>query len=147
MRFCLLIIQLLLLWPGEALALQGHGGPEGLYLHLAAHIIFFVAMVSLAVWIRRSRLEPSGPWRLMAWGAVLMACWNLWAFTGHLLAGTITRGSPSPFDSGQGGCLRVEGWRCLLLYILKLDHLLSFPAILLFYLGLRRMGRREGGGP
>ena len=75
----------------------------------------------------------------MACGAILMACWNAWAFMGHILADMIGEGGAQGLDPAQIPCLRIEGWRCLLFYILKLDHLVSFPAICLFYVGLRRI--------
>ena len=137
----------LLFAPSCAFALQTHGGPEGLYIHLVSHVIFFIAMISLSVWVRRSGLRPVSAWRAISSGAVILACWNVWAFAGHVMEGMVGYGSYMGIDSGQIPCIKVTDWKGVIFYLLKLDHLLYFPAIYLFYVGLRRLRTRgdEGG--
>ena len=40
----LLALAVVLCLPGEALALQVHGEPEGLYVHQMAHLHYFLAL-------------------------------------------------------------------------------------------------------
>ncbi len=132
-----LLSQLILAEP--ALAIQSHGPPEGIYVHLISHVLFGLAMLGFAFRIRVSHLQARKSWRLMALGALLLAFWNVWAFIAHILA---TRIPASDFITNAQG---VKRWVVLhtpidiLYYIFKMDHLLCVPAILYIYLSLRRM--------
>ncbi len=73
------------------MAIQSHGQPEGLYAHQIGHLLFGLAMVGFAVRILISRLARQKPWRQMAIGSFLLACWNGWAFIAHILDEVIPR--------------------------------------------------------
>ncbi len=132
-----LLSQLILAEP--ALAIQSHGPPEGIYVHLIGHVLFGLAMLGFALRIRVSHLQARKSWRLMARGALLLALWNVWAFIAHILA---TRIPASDFIADQRG---ISMWVALhnpidvLYYIFKMDHILCVPAIVCIYMSLRRM--------
>ncbi len=129
----------LLFTPFPAYALQTHGGIEGLYAHQGAHIFFFLAMVIFALRIYKSELILKGSWRYLSFGIWLLAFWNLWAFTGHILALSISKDQITTIESLKTPKLIIYTWKDALYYILKMDHLLCLPAIVLLYLGLTKM--------
>ena len=128
--------------PSPAQALQTHGAPEGLYVHQIGHVLFAIAMLGFALRIRQSRLREEKSWRMMSVGALLFALWNGWALTGHFLTLHV---SPQDFirDShGMKSALLLQEPMNGLYYILKMDHLICLPALILIYLALRRMRGR-----
>ena len=129
----------LLFTPFPAYALQTHGGIEGLYAHQGAHIFFFLAMVIFALRIYKSELILKGSWRYLSFGIWLLAFWNLWAFTGHMLALSISKDQITTIESLKTPQLIIYTWQDALYYILKMDHLLCVPAIVLLYLGINKM--------
>ncbi|EFL50756.1 hypothetical protein DesfrDRAFT_2517 [Solidesulfovibrio fructosivorans JJ]] len=135
-----LLVELALQPPAEALAIQTHGGVEGLYTHQFGHVLFLVAMVVLYFRLRRLVEWTSRGWRLIGASCLLFAMWNAVAFWGHWLEESM---SAMPFAGGPTPWSRElvvsSGWKALLFYACKLDHLLSVPAMLLFLLGLRAL--------
>jgi len=121
-----------------ALALQTHAY-RGLWVHLGSHLFFLLAMIGFGLRIFRSELAADRSWRFIARGAWLLALWNVWAFSGHFLRLHIPESSVIwPAGHGQGiPLLRWASWREVLYYFLKMDHILTVPAILCFYIGLR----------
>ncbi|MEF3695807.1 hypothetical protein [Desulfolutivibrio sp.] len=124
--------------PHEALAIQTHGGAEGLYSHQFGHLLFLLAMVVLYFRLRRHVEWTSRGWKYIAVSCLLFAVWNAVAFLGHWLEELM----PSPaFAGGTNPWDRVlvaaPAWKALLFYACKLDHLIAVPAMLFFLLGLR----------
>jgi len=139
------------LLPGTVLAVQEHGAPEGIYSHQGAHVFFAASMGLLIFWLRQRRLVREPGWRCIQYAAVFFILWNIDAFTAHFLdeqSGILDTAMPAP------GKIKIEvdenlaslAW---LYYMAKLDHLLSVPAMLFLYAGLRRLlkdaGRRGAG--
>jgi len=125
-----------------ALAIQSHGPPEGLYVHQIGHVLYGLAMLGFAFRIHISRLAKDRAWRFMAIGALLLACWNGWAIIAHIVAKNI---------SADHFLLNAQGIRTALVmdtpvswfyYLLKMDHLICVPALVLIYLALRKMNSR-----
>ena len=131
----------MLFHPDLALATQGHGGIEGVYVHQMAHIFFLVSMATLIYWLRRSGLVRQTGWRLIQFSAFFFILWNLDTLLVHAL-------------DDQFSILQVERigkWHILLTdrfdsdflksvyYIAKLDHLLCVPALLFLFTGLKRL--------
>ena len=131
----------LLLSTQAAMAIQGHDGPEGLYVHQIAHILFIFSMCALIYWLReRSLIEESG-WRCVQYAAFCLILWNLDALLAHYLDGRgdlfelVNEGAWSArirFVNGSGKLM-------LIYYFAKLDHLFCVPGILFLYVGLRRL--------
>lgn len=136
-RIGLLLPFLCLCFPGEALALQVHGEPEGLYVHQMAHLHYVFALGYFFWDIRRASFTGRG-WRYLQIFCLLMACWNLLAFIGHL-AGVYL----NPESLMQTDCyletrlLEPFTLNKLVYFATKLDHLIYVPAMFFLFLGLR----------
>ena len=134
-----LILLVQLFCAGPAHAIQSHGPPEGIYVHLIGHVLYGLAMLGFAIRIRLSHLAARKSWQLMALGALILTFWNGWAFIAHVLA---THIPATDFITNKQG---VRMWVALhtpvdwLYYIFKMDHLICVPAILCIYLALRQM--------
>ena len=123
--------------PGEALALQVHGEPEGLYVHQMAHIHYLLALGYFYWDIRRTAFTGRG-WRYLQFYCILMAAWNIVAFTGHAVGvsldpqellhhnGYLQTILKSPIDLHKFSY-----------FITKLDHLLCVPALFFLFIGMR----------
>jgi hypothetical protein len=127
--------------PAEALALQVHGEPEGLYVHQMAHLFYVVALGYFFWDIRRTAFADRG-WRFLQVFCVLMICWNLLAFIGHLAGVYLDPQSLLQTDCYiQTQLLSPFTFNKYLFFITKLDHLIYVPALLCLFLGLRSFHR------
>lgn len=141
-----ILLAFLVFFPGPALALQSHGPPEGLYVHQAAHICFFLAMVYLAFELTRGPLAVTRNLSLMVWASILFALWNLDAFLGHCAEAWLEPGALIGSAHQLSQRLILDSPSAWVYYLARFDHLLLLPALLLFYLGLKRLRRRPIGG-
>ncbi|MBI4965854.1 MAG: hypothetical protein HY913_21430 [Desulfomonile tiedjei] len=131
----------LLLGPTVASAFQSHPGPEGLYAHQLAHIFFILAMAFLGYWLQVNGFTRERGWRLIQISCILLILWNIVAFTGHWLEERI----PETVVSGEPDWtqrIAVNSAWTGLYYALKLDHLVSVPAMLFLLLGIRSLYRQ-----
>ena len=133
----LLALAAALCLPGEALALQVHGGPEGLYVHQMAHIHYLLALGYFSWDIRRTAFTGRG-WRYLQLYCILMAAWNVLAFVGHIVGVYLhpdellrTNGYLSTYLLGPLDLHK------LTFYATKLDHLLCMPALFFLFIGMR----------
>ncbi len=124
--------------PLPVFALQAHGY-IGLYVHQEAHIFFLLAMLIFAYRIYRSGLINRREWRWMSHGALLLALWNGWALTGHFIERFVPADHIQLLGDDLVPSLAIASWQDVVYFILKMDHLLSVPAILCFYLGIKTM--------
>ena len=142
-QFFLFFLSVFLVLPGHALAIQSHGAPEGIYVHQLAHIFFLAALCYLFWDIRRSSF-PGKSWRYLQYFCVLMAIWNVVAFTGHIV-GTFIGASDIIKESGHLST-RIAGPITptkLIYYFTKLDHIFSVPALFCLYLCMRSLYLRS----
>lgn len=132
----ILVLAVQLSGPFPAYALQTHGY-KGLYVHQGAHLFFLFAMLMFIY--RIHRLDASGrkQWCCMGYGAWFLALWNLWAFTGHFIELLVPADHIRLLGDDPVPALTIASWRDVAFYILKMDHLISVPAILCFYVGLK----------
>lgn len=137
--FCLHLLTVFLVFPDQALALQSHAAPEGIYVHQLAHIFFLAALCYFFWDIRRSSF-PSKGWRYLQLFCVFMVLWNIVAFTGHLLATSIESGDMIK-ESGYFSARITSPITTikLIYYLTKLDHIFSVPAMFCLYLCLRSL--------
>jgi len=131
-----------LVFPARANALQAHAYP-GLYVHMLAHLFFLVAMIGFGLRIQRTWLSARASWRSIAWAAWLMALWNVWAMGGHLVELAIDPGVLLRSDAHEIPDLLLAGWKEKLYYLLKMDHLVSLPALVFLYRGLSGIARER----
>ncbi len=137
--FCLGVAYLILC--GPAYAIQSHPAPEGLYVHQLAHVCFIVSMAFLAYWLEAHQFCRQKGWRYIQIAALLFVLWNIVAFAGHWIEEKIPRelflGDP---DWSQRFIAKDNVWADLF-YLLKLDHLVSVPAIVCLYWGIKLLYR------
>ena len=132
-----LLLSILLVFPGNAWAVQSHGAPEGLYVHQLAHVFYTAAMCYLFWGIRQSDFNSRG-WFFLQIFCVFMVLWNVVAFTGHSLAAHIhtadfVRETGYLGTRLQGPLSNVKLWY----YLTTLDHLFSVPSLIFLYLGMK----------
>jgi hypothetical protein len=129
-----------MLWPSSVLAVQGHGGAEGLVAHQIGHVFFVMGISYLLYKIYKGRFKDLGwfEFKSFLW---LLICWNLLTFTGHWMREAVT---PDQFvmDDGRIIGMTVDGAWDFLFYLTRLDHLLMVPAFFLLFLALRKWRRQ-----
>jgi hypothetical protein len=125
----------------QALALQVHPEPEGLYSHQIAHLFFILSMAVMVFWLHKRGLIREPGWRLIQWGCIMFIVWNAAAFIGHAVEAEMTE--ESFVGKGWSRALLVQGLVSPVIYLLlKMDHLTCVPAILFLFLGLRKIRQR-----
>ncbi len=132
---CLVVLQ-----AAPALAVQHHGGTEGLVAHQIGHLLFMAGMVYLLISTWCERHSASG-WPEFTTFLVFILLWNLLTFSGHWLAEYI---NPNQFQN-QGGhhiYFTIHSSADLLFYLSRLDHLLLLPALYFLFLALRKWRRQ-----
>ena len=130
------LVIITLLWPTAALAVQGHGGAEGLVAHQFGHALFIFGLSYLFYKIYLARLEDPGWFEFKAFLWVLVL-WNLLTFTGHWMREFVDPGKFSKVD-GRVIAMAIDGPWDAFFYLTRLDHLLLVPAFLLLLLSLRK---------
>lgn len=136
----------LLFNPSVAHAVQVHGAPEGIYVHMMAHILFAAAMFFLIYTLQRHPLVrcPGSPYLKLSLFFFLL--WNINAMVVHIL------GLNLPENAITGASLftqRLEGpltWQRWLYYITRNDHLLCVPAMWCMMLFLRTIEKEARNG-
>lgn len=137
---CLFLLPLFLSVPDIALATQAHGTPEGIYVHQVAHAFFAGAMVIFIYWVRQRKLILQKGWQYIQYAAIFLILWNINVFIVHLLDEQLelvvveSMGTWIMKISSSAG-----GWLEVYYYFSKMDHLLCVPALLLLFIGLRRI--------
>jgi hypothetical protein len=135
--FWLMVVPLMLFNPGEACALQVHGEPEGLYVHQIAHLHYIFALGYFYWDIRRTSFTGRG-WGYLQMFCLLMTCWNLMAFIGHI-AGAYLHPTSLVQKDHYLTTLLLEPFTLTkyIYYVTKLDHLIYVPAMFCLFIGLR----------
>ncbi len=130
--------------PGDAFAIQGHFGPEGIFLHQLAHVFFFISLFLVVFWIHKAGLLQDTGWRWIRNGFLLFTAWNFDTFMVHWLSGYVCMRIEPQRIMVSGMVPGVEWrWIDLLYYIGKMDHLLCVPAMAYILAGLRRLAGKE----
>lgn len=139
--FPVFLLFVLTIFPGDALAVQSHGAPEGLYAHQLAHVFYTASMGYLFWGIRQSSFKSKG-WLFLQAYCFFIILWNVVAFTGHSLAFQVDN-SFFVTDNGYLNTRLIGPFSNLklLVYFTKLDHLFSIPALLCLYLGMKGLYR------
>ncbi len=136
--FCSLV----LLWkPVPAWAVQGHGDPEGLVVHLLGHLLFISGMAVLLYQSYRQRLT-SGGWRFFRLFLWCILLWNLQTASGHILH-EIVSADRYIIMGGHPAAFRITTFLDGYFYFTRLDHLLMVPALVLLLLALRQWRNEE----
>lgn len=141
------ILLLNIMDPQPAWATQDHGGREGLHAHQIAHLFFLCAMGLLIFWLKQKQLENQAGWNWIQLSALFFMLWNADAFLVHFLETTPELIRLLPESAWH---LRMEtspGWEWIgyVYYLAKLDHLLTLPAMIFLFLGLRKLSHGSAG--
>jgi len=129
------------LWPGYALATQGHAGIEGVWVHQFAHLFFLFSMMLLIYWLRQAGLVKVPGWRYIQYAAMFFILWNVDTFLVHFLDEQIQAVRVDNLGGWQIRVVAAGGrtWLSTVYYLAKMDHLLCVPAMIFLMLGLRHM--------
>jgi hypothetical protein len=133
------VLATLLAVPGSAWAFQSHPAPEGLYAHQIAHVFFIFAMAMLAYWLEQNRFTQERGWRFIQISCILFVVWNIVAFAGHWVEEQIP---PSSLIGDPDWTQRIDFSShplAPLFFVLKLDHLISVPAMVFLFLGIKSL--------
>ncbi len=121
----------------EALALQTHGGSEGVVVHQLAHIQYLGALGYLFWDIRRSTFSGVG-WLYLQRFCLLMMVWNAIAFIGHFAQKALPDGAISTEDGYLSALLLLPvSFGKMIYYVTALDHLVCAPALFFLFLAMR----------
>lgn len=136
----IVLLAIVSVMPAEsAYAFQAHSSIEGLYAHQFSHILYAFSLVWLVYRIKKSSLIEKRAWRLLSIGMFILTVWNLWAFCGHIIEYELPSGHLVPIPGTDKPGILMTSWMDAAYYILKLDNLISVPAMWLIYLGLADM--------
>jgi len=133
-----------LLCPSPALAIIPHWDPrEAFFIRQFSYLFFMIAMVFFIYELRQEKLQEHRGFRLLAWGSVFFALWNLDCFIGQLFAlhfqARVAEGAPGSLSQQ----LYMANWGNWITYVTKLDHLLLVPAFIYFYRGIKAFRREQ----
>ncbi|MDX1776528.1 MAG: hypothetical protein R3297_08090 [Desulfobulbales bacterium] len=122
--------------PRHALAVQAHGGAEGLVSHQIGHIMFIAGMGYLLYRIVSNRIEGPG-WSEFKLFLVTILLWNFLTFTGHWLHEVV---DASKFMSRNGVTVAYKpgGFTDYYYYLTRLDHLVLVPSFVFLLLALKK---------
>jgi hypothetical protein len=135
----------ILLLPARAWAIQLHLTSEGIITHQMGHLFFLVSMVALIFTLSGKGLDKQKGWRLIQYSAFFFILWNLDAVFGHFLDNQIQVVKLENISFNRMRIVAHENSRILywVYYVLKLDHLLAVPAMLLFFRGLSTLVKEQ----
>jgi len=141
----ILVVAGVILFPGHAHAIQLHLTSEGIITHQMGHLFFLVSMVALIFTLSGKGLDKQKGWRLIQYSAFFFILWNLDAILGHFLDNQI---HAVKIENLSFSRMRMEvhndsSLLYWLYYLLKLDHLLAVPAMLLFFRGLSTLVKEQ----
>jgi hypothetical protein len=132
-----------------AFATQGHGGPEGLYVHQFAHLFFIFSMGLFIYWLRKRKLVHDPGWRAIQYSALFFILWNIDAFAVHWIEEQVVAIQIARSDTWHIAFTAPShlAWIRDIYPLVKLDHLLCVPAMIFLYTGLRHLLGVSGAPP
>ncbi len=124
----------LILLPRQALAVQHHGGIEGLISHQTGHILFTIGMTFMLFKVYKEIHKEPGwfEFRGFLWFTIF---WNILTFTGHWLHESISSTAFSIVNNHPVS-FTIKNLPDTLFYLSRFDHILLVPAIFLLYRAL-----------
>lgn len=140
LRYTLTINLLWLLAGGgteSAWALQSHGGPEGIYVHQMAHVLFMAALAYLHWHTRRTQDLTSKGWKYLRLFCIFLFFWNILAFTGHEAFEHLDTTDFFDKNTWREQLAAPITFGKALYYITKMDHFLVVPALFALVISLR----------
>jgi hypothetical protein len=136
---CGLLVIGILLSANPALAVQHHGGAEGLVSHELGHVLFTCGMIFLLLRVYRDRYNAPGwfEFKGFLWCIIF---WNFLTFSGHWLYEFT---SPASFTivNHHPVFFTINNLTDAFFYLTRLDHLLLLPALFLLLKALQKWSR------
>ena len=125
--------------PSIAFAVQTHGPPEGLYVHMMAHIFFSAAIIFLLYLLYKRPLGTGPAWKHMKISLILWLLWNIDTFIVHFLTGGLPYEAFAIPDRGFLHTILAHplDTKRMIYYIGKFDNVLCVPAICFLALSLK----------
>ena len=141
----LLGLSFVLFWLGAApaWATQPHFPPEGLYVHLLAHVIFGGALLVLFYWSRKLPYEKTPAWFYLRLTFFFFLLWNFDALAVHLLETHLSLNTYYYSASFEGKIPAPVSWKHFLYYLLRFDHVFCVPAMYSLWQSLRCFARQK----
>ncbi|MDA8173503.1 MAG: hypothetical protein M0018_02810 [Nitrospiraceae bacterium] len=138
MRFRLWISLLIIFFlPAQAWAIIPQNYP-GIYTHQLAHIFFAIALaVIIAHKIRKGYWRQRG-WKHIIASFMVLLAWNVFAFLGHMAAFRMKQEYFINPGTVYNEAVRMQG-PALAYVIYRMDQVFLITAMVLFYLGVRRI--------
>ena len=123
-----------------ALAVQQHGGAEGLVSHQVGHLLFILGMGYLLYRVSFPKVEGPG-WPEFKNFLVLILLWNGLTFAGHWMSEFVP---PHKFVrvDGQVAFYAIDGLWDLFFYLTRLDHLVLVPSFLFLLVAIKKWSRQ-----
>lgn len=144
-RLIAVFLAIVFLIPESACATQMHSASEGVIVHQIGHLFFLISMVILYLTIQGKSLHLEKGWRFIQLSAFLFVLWNLDALLVHFFDNQIHIISPEVLSILDIRIDAMNNSKALAwaYYFLRLDHLFSFPAMILFWRGLTLIIRQD----
>ncbi len=116
--------------PSEARAVQIHGPPEGLYVHMMAHVFFTASILFFFYWLRKHPVPEGKGWRYLKLSLLFFLLWNLDTLMIHILSIRLPEEALSrPSEIWHHRLMPPITWERFLYYVGRFDHLFCVPAI------------------
>ncbi len=125
-------------FPVKAYAVQIHGAPEGLIVHMMGHVFFFSALIFLLYILQRHPIDEGRAWRYLKISIFFWLAWNVDTFVVHWLS--ILLPTDALYKTSDIFHHRLNPpitWQRWVFYIGKFDHFLCVPAIYFLALSLK----------
>jgi len=133
-----LLVLLVVGLPAPACAVQVHGAPEGLYVHMLAHVFFASALIFLLHILRRRPMGSGSAWRYFKLSLIFFLIWNVDTFLVHWLSLRLDEnaiiGGSRLWHHRLAPPLDWERW---LFYLGRFDHIFCVPAMYFLVRSLR----------
>ena len=131
-----LIFFALSLQANPVLAVQAHGGAEGLVSHQIGHFLFTIGMGYLLFRLRSMRQEGVGwlEFKTFIW---LLIAWNVVTFSGHWMNEFVAKGNFIK-DHANTLSFTIGNFHDAIYYLTRLDHLILVPSFVFLLMALRK---------
>ncbi len=130
-----------LLFPRAALAVQTHGGGEGLFVHQLGHLLFAAAMAFLFYFLHFRPIGRGKAWTFFKLSLLFFFAWNINTVLVHWLATRLPEGyfcGSTVWERRLGPPFDRE---VLAYYLGSFDHLLCLPGMYFLMQSLRLFGK------
>ncbi len=139
MKFNVFILLIVFLIPDSALAIQAHGGSEGIVVHQGGHLFFLLSLCVLVYWLEKKWFTEGKSRRYFQLFGVFLILWNLNVILMHFLDEQSDIIHVFRPDTSHIVIRAINDSEFLeyIYYFGKMDHLICVPALIFLYLALK----------